>query len=147
MLVKIAIPVDDDRLAGHFGEVKFFAFADAERENRAVVRSQIFAAPPHEPGSFPRWLREQGVQILIVGENGIGQRALDYLVRHGIEVFAGKPGAPVGLLIAAVLEARLPRVRNGCDEGHEPDDKAHDCRLAAYFERQNGGDERGLPRR
>jgi len=139
MLVKIAIPVADGRLSGHFGETKSFAVQEADRQSRAIVRTQILAAPPHEPGSLPRWLREQGVQILIVGENGIGRRALDYLVHHGIEVFAGKPGTPVELLIAAVLEGRLPRMREGCDEPREPADKAHDCRLAAYFERQTDG--------
>ncbi len=140
MLVKIAIPVADGRLAGHFREVKFFAVVDAERETRANVRTQIVAAPPHEPGSLPRWLREQGVQILIVGEIGIGRRALDYLVHHDIEVFAGKPGAPVELLIAAVLEGRLPQMRESCSERHEPADQARNCRLAAYFERQTDGD-------
>ena len=139
MLVKIAMPVVDGRLFGHFGEAKFFVFADGERQNRAMVRSQIAAAPPHEPGSFPRWLREQGVQILIVGDNGIGRRALDYLVHHGIEVLAGRPGTPVELLIAAGLEGRLPRMREGCAEQHDPAAEAHDCRLAAYFERQTDG--------
>ena len=111
MLLKIAIPIVEGRLSGHFGGTKFFAVLEADRKTRAVVRMQTIAAPPHEPGSIPRWLRGQGVQILIVGENGIGRRALDYLLHHAIEVLAGRSGAAVESLIAASLEGRLTRMQ------------------------------------
>jgi predicted Fe-Mo cluster-binding NifX family protein len=140
MLVKIAIPVVDGRLAGHFGETKTFAVVEADPQSRAIVSTEILAAPRHEPGSIPRWLRGQGVQILIVGENGIGRRALDYLLHHAIEVLAGRSGAAVGSLIAASLEGRLTRMQGGCNEQREPAAKSHDCRLADYFEGQTGGD-------
>lgn len=139
MKLKIAIPVVDGRLLGHLGETKQFALVEADQQNRAIVHTQIVAAPPHEPGSFPHWLREQGVQLLIVGDNGIGRRALDYLVHQGIEVLAGRPGAPVDSLVVAGLEGRLPQMREGCNDQEEPDDKARACRLAAYFERQTTG--------
>ena len=139
MLVKIAIPVVDGRLSGHFGETKSFAVVEADRQSRAIVRTQILAAPAHEPGSLPRWLREQGVQVLIVADNGIGRRALDYLVHHGIELFAGKPGTPVELLFAACLEQHLPPIREGCQEPLKPTATVHDCRLVNYFEGQTGG--------
>ena len=140
MLVKFAIPVVDGRISGHFGETKSFAIVEANRQTHAMVRTRILAAPPHEPGSLPRWLREQGIQILIVGDNGIGRRALDYLVHHGIQVFAGEPGTSVESLIAACLEGRLPQMRRSCDKQHEPADQVHDCRLAACFQRQADGD-------
>ncbi len=140
MLLKIAIPVVDGRLAAHFGEIKLFAVVEADRQRRVMVRTQIIAAPPHEPGSLPRWLRGQGVQILIAGGNGIGRRALDYLVHHGIEVLAGRPGTPVETLVAAGLEERLPKMQDGCDNHQEPAVKTDACRLAAYFERQADAD-------
>jgi predicted Fe-Mo cluster-binding NifX family protein len=137
--VKIAVPVVDGRFSAHFGETKFFAVAEVDWQRRAIVSTQIFPAPPHEPGSLPRWLRGQGVQILVVGNSGIGRRALDYLVHHGIEAFAGQPEATVETLVADFLEGRLPQTRGGCDEQHESAAKDHDCRLAAYFERQPDG--------
>ena len=140
MPLKIAVPILDGRLSGHFGEANFFAVAEADRQSRNIVRTQIVPAPPHEPGSLPRWLREQGVQILIAGDNGMGRRALDYLVHHGMDVLAGHPGTPVEPLVVAGLEGRLPKMHGGCNQRLGPATKAQDCRLAAYFERQTDGD-------
>lgn len=134
MFLKIAVPVVDGRLLGHFGESKHFAVVEVDSRNRIIVCTQIVEAPPHEPGSFPRWLREQGVQFLIVGRNGIGQRALDNLVHHEIEVRAGRSGTPVEALVVACLGGQLPQIQEGCDHQHDPVVKAHDCRLATYLE-------------
>jgi predicted Fe-Mo cluster-binding NifX family protein len=134
MILKIAIPVVDGRLLGHFGESKHFALVEADRQSRVVVRTQIVEAPPHEPGSFPRWLREQGAEVLIVGRNGIGQRALDNLIHLGIEVRAGRSGTPVEALVVACLGGQLPRIQEGCNHQHgqgkilQPT-APHDCRL------------------
>jgi predicted Fe-Mo cluster-binding NifX family protein len=136
MLLKIAVPVVDGRLLGHFGESKLFALVEVDRQSRVIVRTQIIAAPPHEPGSFPRWLREQDVQVLIVARKGIGQRALDNLVHHKIEVRAGRSGTPVEALVVACLGGLLPQTQEGCEHQHDPADKARECRLAAYLEGQ-----------
>jgi predicted Fe-Mo cluster-binding NifX family protein len=134
MNLKIVIPVIDGRLLGHFGESKHFALVEADRQSRVIVCTQIVEAPPHEPGSFPRWLREQGVQVLIVGRNGIGQRALDNLVHHGIEVRAGRPSMPIEALATAYLGGQLPQIQEGCDhqlsQANRPQAAApHECRL------------------
>ena len=133
MLLKIAIPVVDGRLLGHFGESKQFALVEADPQSRVIVRTQIIAAPPHEPGSFPRWLREQGVQVLIVGHKGIGQRALDNLVHLGIEVRAGRPGTPIEALAAASLGEQLPQMQEGCDHQHDSAAGERECPLADYL--------------
>ena len=134
MNLKIAMPVIDGRLHDHFGEATHFAFVEADRQSRAIFRTQTIEAPPHEPGSFPRWLHEQGVQVLIVGSNGIGQRALDNLVHHGIEVRDGRSGESVTVLIAECLKGQLPQTRQGCNQqrgqAHKPQTTAsHECRL------------------
>ena len=134
MLLKIAVPVVDGRLLGHFGESKHFALVEADRQSRVIVCTQIVEAPPHEPGSFPRWLRDRSVKVLIVGRNGIGQRALDNLVHHEIEVRAGRCGTPVEALVVAYLGGHLPQIQEGCDHRHDPAAKAHECRLSAYLE-------------
>lgn len=138
-IVKIAIPVVEGRLPGHFGEAKQFVLVEADRQNRIVLRTQIVAAPPHEPGSFPRWLREQGVQVLIVGHKGIGQRALDNLIHHGIEVRASRPGTPVEPLVAACLGGQLPQIQEGCDHLHDPATGERECPLAAYLKAPTPG--------
>lgn len=110
----IAIPVTVDRLADHFGAADSFVLVETDRERRVILRSRILPSPPHTPGTFPRWLREQGVQTLVVASRGIAARALDYLLWHGVAVYAGMPGTPAETLALACLEHRLPPVRRGC---------------------------------
>ena len=134
MNLKIAMPVIDGRLHDHFGEATHFAFVEADRQSRAIFRTQTIEAPPHEPGSFPRWLHEQGVQVLIVGSNGIGQRALDNLVHHGIEVRNGRSGESLAVLVAECLKGQLSPTRQGCDHQHGQANglqaiMPHGCRL------------------
>lgn len=134
MNLKIAMPVVDGRLLEHLGEATHFEFVEANRQSRAIGNSQTVEAPPHEPGSFPRWLREQGVQVLIVGRNGIGQRAFGNLVHHGIEVCTGRSGELVGVLVAECLQGRLPPTRQGCDHQRGQANQSHECRLHLEFQ-------------
>jgi predicted Fe-Mo cluster-binding NifX family protein len=134
MNLKIAIPIIDKLLLSHFGESKHFALVEADRQSRIIVCTEIVEAPAHEPGSFPRWLRERSVQVLIVGRNGIGQRALDNVIHHGIEVRAGRPGTPVGALVVACLGGQLSLIQEGCDHQLGQANKLqaaapHECRL------------------
>jgi predicted Fe-Mo cluster-binding NifX family protein len=131
MLLKIAIPIAEGRLPAHFGEAKQFALAEADLSGRKILRSRVVAAPPHEPGSFPRWLREQGVQVMIVGS--IGRRALDNLLHHGIEVKTGRPGATVEILLADYLGGKLSPMQDGCDHQHGQTAETYECRLADYL--------------
>ena len=127
----IAISVGAEQRLAHLGEARQFALVEVNPQNRAVVRSQVIAAPPHEPGSFPRWLREQGVQALIAA--GIGQRALDNLNHHGIEVRTGQSGASLESLVAAWLAGQLTRTVNGCAHQHGGA-VGPECRLSDYLE-------------
>jgi predicted Fe-Mo cluster-binding NifX family protein len=130
MLLKIAIPVLNGRLLGHLGETKQFALVEADQQNRVIGRTQIVAAPPHEPGSFPRWLREQGVRVVIAV--GIGQRALDNLNHYGIEVWSGQIGAPAKTQVVAWLAGQLTRSPSGC--AHQRGEaEGHECQLSDYL--------------
>jgi predicted Fe-Mo cluster-binding NifX family protein len=132
--VTIAIPIIDGQRLGHLGEARRFALVEVEPKNRAAIRSQVVAAPSHEPGSFPRWLREQGVRAVIAA--GIGQRALDNLTHHGIEVRLGPAGASVESLVAAWLAGQLTRLSNGCAHQHG-EAAGHECRLSDYLVEHN----------
>lgn len=112
----IALPVAEGRLHGHFGGCREFAFIEADPETRTVRAKRTVPAPPHQPGLFPLWLREQGVRVVIVG--GIGRWALDIFARYGIQVCAGSPGATAEAQVAAYLEGHLHAPLVGC-EHHE----------------------------
>lgn len=122
--IRIAIPMADGRLHGHFGGCREFAFVDADTRTLTVLANQTFPAPPHQPGAFPRWLREQGVRVVIVG--GIGQRALDNFALHGIAVHAGEVNARIETLIALYLAGLLTGSPAGCEHHGHHHDHEHD---------------------
>ncbi|MBP9900548.1 MAG: NifB/NifX family molybdenum-iron cluster-binding protein [Verrucomicrobiota bacterium] len=115
--IRIAIPSADGRLHGHFGGCREFTLVDANTQERTVLATQTLPAPPHQPGAFPRWLREQGVGVVIAG--GIGKRALDNFALHGIAVHAGEINAHIDALVALYLAGRLTASPVGCEHhGH-----------------------------
>jgi predicted Fe-Mo cluster-binding NifX family protein len=133
--MKVAIPVENGRLNSHFGGSRQFALIEVDQDTKTVLRSETLPAPEHQPGLFPRWLREQGVQVLLAG--GIGQRALAIFAQNGIEVLAGQPDAPVEALVAAYLAGQLVEAPEGCahphgHHGHDHDHGQHGHAGAAH---------------
>ena len=119
--MKIAIPVENGRLNSHFGGCRHFALIEVDPNTKGTLRSETLPAPEHQPGAFPRWLREQGVEVVIVG--GIGQRALAIFAQHGITVVAGLPDQPVEALVEAYLNGWLTGKPEGCaHQGHDHHD-------------------------
>jgi len=121
--LKIAIPLAGGYLAEHFGHCEQFALVDADPNTRNILSTTQVTPPPHEPGLLPRWLREQGVQVVIAG--GIGQRALNLFAQNGITVRGGQTAAPVEQLVAAYLQGQLTGTPQGCV--HPPEDHAKPC--------------------
>jgi predicted Fe-Mo cluster-binding NifX family protein len=118
--IRIAIPVANGRLNGHFGGSREFALVEIDPDQKAALRTDVLPAPKHEPGGFPRWLNEQGVTVVIAG--GIGKRALDNFAHHGITVRAGSPNATVEQLVVAHLNGELTLTPEGCEHhGHHHD--------------------------
>ena len=108
--VKIAIPTDQGRLAQHFGRcphVTLFSVSGAE-----ITDQQKLDMPPHEPGRFPTWLREQGADVVIAG--GMGRRALELFAQAGIQVIVGAPPAPPAELMSDLLLGKLADGANVC---------------------------------
>jgi predicted Fe-Mo cluster-binding NifX family protein len=113
----IAIPTTEGRLHEHFGGSKQFTFVQADPAQRKILEIRTLTAPPHAPGLFPRWLREQGANVVIAG--GIGRRALDLFALQGIEVRAGETGATVESLATAYLNGQLVNKPEGCTHHHD----------------------------
>ncbi len=121
--MKIAIPYENGCLSGHFGGCREFALVEVDAERKLTLHTEIVSAPEHQPGLFPRWLRELGVQVVIAG--GIGRRALAQFAHHGIVVRAGLANATVPALVAAYLEGRLTLPPEGCEHHEHPHDHEH----------------------
>ena len=116
-MITIAIPTTEGRLHAHFGGCREFTLVQADPEQRKIIATRTLASPPHVPGAFPRWLREQGASVVIAG--GIGQRALANFAHHGITVHAGLADATVEQLTTDFLNGQLTAAPEGCDHhGH-----------------------------
>ena len=119
-MITIAIPTVAGRLHGHFGGCREFTLVQADPEQRTIISIQPVTPPPHAPGLFPRWLREQGASVIIAG--GIGKRALELFAQQGIAVRAGLADAPAEQLVIAYLNGELTAAPEGCTHhGHHHD--------------------------
>jgi predicted Fe-Mo cluster-binding NifX family protein len=119
----IAIPSTEGRLHEHFGGCTQFTLVQTDPAQRKILGIQTLAAPPHAPGLFPRWLREQGANVVIAG--GIGRRALALFAQQGITVRAGQPGATIEELANAWLNGQLTGEPQGCAHHHDDADEHH----------------------
>lgn len=123
--MKIAIPLTAGRLAEHFGHCEQFALIEADPASKQILNQTLVTPPAHEPGVLPRWLHEQGVQVVIAG--GMGRRALDLFAQNGITIHAGAAGRAPEDLAQAFLSGALGDATPTCghDRGHHGHGHGH----------------------
>ena len=109
--MKFAIPLAEGKLTAHFGHCQEFALVDVE--DNTIKNKQTLVPPPHEPGVLPRWLHEQGTNVIIAG--GMGARALDLFAQNGIKVLTGAPALTPEELVKQYLDSALLTGANVCD--------------------------------
>jgi predicted Fe-Mo cluster-binding NifX family protein len=115
--MRIAIPIADGRLAQHFGHCETFAFMDVDPVTKETTASIEVAAPEHQPGLLPPWLKERGVNLIIAG--GMGPRAHSLFQTVSIEVLTGAPSDTAAVLVRQYLDGKLMTRDNACDHtGH-----------------------------
>ncbi len=93
--MKIAIPVLEDKgsdsiISEHFGHSPFFAFIELDEE-KETIKIEKNPLSEHSPGELPLYLKERGVNLIIV--RGIGQRAIFFFEKLGINVIRGAEGS------------------------------------------------------
>ncbi len=111
--MKIAIPLVNGRLSGHFGHCEQFAVIDVDAEAKEIKGKELLTPPGHEPGVLPKWLSEQSVKLIIAG--GMGQRAQGLFTQNGIEVMVGAPDGDPDELVLQYLNGQLACGQNICD--------------------------------
>jgi predicted Fe-Mo cluster-binding NifX family protein len=109
--MKIAMPIQGGKLSQHFGHSEQFSLF--EIEDQSVRDREELTPPPHEPGLLPRWLKEQGVTLVIAG--GMGQRAQQIFEQAGIEVICGAPSESPATVVDSYLKGDLETGDNACD--------------------------------
>jgi len=113
IVMKIAIPLAEGKLCMHFGHCEQFALLDVDKKAKKITKKQLLTPPPHEPGVLPKWLHEQGANVIIAG--GMGQRAQSLFAENGIKVVVGAPGEEPEKIAAAYLAGTLQAGENVCD--------------------------------
>ncbi|MCK4547186.1 MAG: P-loop NTPase [Candidatus Eisenbacteria sp.] len=111
--MRIAIPVAGGKLCAHFGHCETFALIDVDTEGKKIVRQERVVPPGHEPGVLPRWLSEQGANMIIAG--GMGQRAQALFREQDIEVVVGASAEDPELVVQSYLKGNLETGDNLCD--------------------------------
>lgn len=123
---KIAIPMAQGLFCEHFGGAKEFIIAEGDDRTGHLEEIQVFTAPKHEPGSLPRWLEKQNVDLLVAGS--IGEKALIMLSNAGIHVVLANDTREPSELASAALSGSLIRanIENSQCNGHHDHD-GHEC--------------------
>lgn len=111
--MKIAIPMAEGKLCMHFGHCEQFAILEVDDSTKAIRELTPLTPPPHEPGVLPRWLHEQGANVIIAG--GMGQRAQALFAENNINVVVGAPGGTPSDLARQYIDGVLTTGQNVCD--------------------------------
>ena len=110
-VIKFAIPVARGKLCAHFGHCDKFALI--ETENGKIKGQEMHTPPPHEPGVLPKWLHDQGADVIIAG--GMGANAQQIFNENGIKVITGASGNTPESLVNQYLSESLLTGPNVCD--------------------------------
>ena len=108
---KFAVPTIDKVLTPHFGHCDQFAIINTENDN--IISVAFFTPPVHQPGVYPRFLAEQGIDVIISG--GMGHRAQELFAQNNIEVCIGIADGAPRTLVERYLNKQLQTGQNPCD--------------------------------
>ena len=120
MMRKFAIPTLAGKSCAHFGHCRSFAVVEVNAAEMGAV--QFLDPPAHQPGTYPRFLADQGVNIVIAG--GMGTMAQNLFRENNIEVHMGVGVEEPAALVAQFLRNELQTGDNLCN--HDSDDH-HRC--------------------
>ncbi len=81
-IIKVALPVENNKLSEHFGHAERFMFFDIEEGK--IISTEITQTPEHIEGSFPQWIKSNNADVIIV--SGIGPKAIEMFNNVGIKV-------------------------------------------------------------
>jgi len=109
--MKIAIPLTGGKLSAHFGHCEQFGIYEVD--DGKILKSELVTPPPHEPGVFPQWLHELGVNVIVGG--GMGNRAQALFHQNQIDVYFGVDIADPDEIVRTYLSGTLECGVNLCD--------------------------------
>lgn len=109
--MKIAIPTKNQQLTAHFGHCEQFAIVHVD--GSTIKEVEYIAPPVHEPGVYPKFLADLGVEVIVAG--GMGQQAQNLFAQNNIKVFIGVGADTPSNLAKQYLSQQLESGQNLCD--------------------------------
>ncbi|MDD4951295.1 MAG: iron-sulfur cluster carrier protein MrpORP [Desulfovibrionaceae bacterium] len=111
--IRFAVPVAGGKLCAHFGHCEKFAILDVDAGSKKIISARLETPPPHEPGVLPKWIAEQGVNLVLAG--GMGARAQSLFTEQGVRVIVGAPSDDPDKVVEQYLAGDLVTGENICD--------------------------------
>ncbi|NQU86750.1 MAG: hypothetical protein HQ541_13415 [Mariniphaga sp.] len=108
--MKFAIPMLNGQITAHFGHCEKFAVV--ETKDNQVINEEMLTPPVHQPGVYPRFLADQGVEVIIAG--GMGQQAQNLFAQNNIKVYMGVASGTSKELVENYLNNQLDTGDNLC---------------------------------
>jgi predicted Fe-Mo cluster-binding NifX family protein len=112
--MRIAIPTIGKYISDHFGRCEKYIFIDT-KDNKLIEKFEK-ASPKHAPSVIPKFLKDEGVDIVIT--SGIGQKALALFNSFDIKVLTGVTGE-VEEIIKNYLAGSLSTGESTCNHEEE----------------------------
>ena len=109
--MKFAIPTLNNEITAHFGHCDKFAIV--ETTDNIITKEEILTPPVHQPGSYPKFLAEKGVDVIIAG--GMGQKAQVLFTQNNIKVHLGVISGTARKLVEDHINNQLKTGGNLCD--------------------------------
>ena len=109
--MKFAIPTLNNEITAHFGHCDKFAIV--ETTDNVITKEEILTPPVHQPGSYPKFLAEKGVDVIIAG--GMGQKAQVLFTQNNIKVHLGVIKGTAKKLVEDHINNQLQTGGNLCD--------------------------------
>ncbi len=110
--MKIAIPVENERVAEHFGRCPKFVVVDIS--DGKIEKKESIDNPGHNPGLLPEYFKSIDIDTVITG--GMGMRARELFLQKEIDVMLGIEGK-VDDIITGLLNNTLYEGENPCTPG------------------------------
>ncbi|MBD3226932.1 MAG: dinitrogenase iron-molybdenum cofactor [Candidatus Lokiarchaeota archaeon] len=109
----ISISTDNGMVSAHFGRCPQFTLVKIDEEEKKY-ETKVIPNPGHQMGLIPKFLNEQGVDVVIAG--GMGRRAIGFFNQYGIETIVGVTGS-IDEVIQKILDGTLEGGKSLCSPG------------------------------
>ena len=107
----IVTPVTGGRLSAHFGHCEEFYFATTQEGK--IIEEKMITPPEHEPGLYPKWVKQQGGELVITG--GMGPKAVNLFKENGVETIVGAATDEPRRVVEKYLDGTLETSANSCN--------------------------------